>query len=183
MFLAHTPQAVKACHALWHPLPAFPERVVRRAQSLYRVAAVKRLGRRMAELLGRRAALPPDLDNLEAAGMIRRRFYGGCYTVPLTRIGGTVRPQRCFDGSFHPLNRATRGRWLAVAALMTQGEIMAPVSLDQVGDRYFVRDGCCRVSVAHALGHRTILADVTTCQVVGTLPWQRRALWPSGAWA
>ena len=43
---------------------------------------------------------------------------------------------------------------------MQRAQPLPPVSLIQVGDRYFVRDGHHRISVALALGRETIEAYV-----------------------
>jgi hypothetical protein len=45
----------------------------------------------------------------------------------------------------------------------------------QIGNLYFVRDGHHRISVARALGQRSIEAKVTVWQVTGPLPWQAGA--------
>jgi hypothetical protein len=51
------------------------------------------------------------------------------------------------------------------------------VKLIRVEEIYFVRDGHHRISVARALGQRTIEAQVVVWQVSGPLPWEteRRA--------
>jgi hypothetical protein len=42
---------------------------------------------------------------------------------------------------------------------------LPPVSLIQVGDRFYVRDGHHRVSVARALGQQYIEADITVWEL------------------
>jgi hypothetical protein len=184
MFIAHTSQAPKAFHALKRPVPSYAERIASRACGLYRLATLKRLAHRARTLFSRRAECLLVLNTIEGAGQVRAQFPAGRYPVPLARIRGTARHQPGFDSAFHPLNRSTRGRWLAIAALWAQGDDLPAVSLIQAGDLYFVRDGCCRVSVARALGHKYIPADVTLCQITGPLPWQPNgSLRQAGAWA
>jgi hypothetical protein len=184
MFIAHTSQVPKAFHALKRPLPSYPERITSRACSLYRLAALKHLVRRVRAIFSRRPPRLLDLGTIEGTGQVRAHFPAGRYPVPLAQIRGTARQQPGFDGAFHPLDRMTRSRWLAVAALRAQGDDLPAVSLIQAGDLYFVRDGCCRVSVARALGEDYIPAEVTLCQITGPLPWQPiGTLQRAGAWA
>jgi hypothetical protein len=184
MFIAHASQTPKAFHALKRPLPAYPERITARAWSLYRLATLKHLVHRVRALFSRRPQRLLDFGTINGAGQVRAQFPAGRYPVPLARIRGTVRHQPGFDGTFHPLNRTNRSRWLAVAALRAQGDDLPAVSLIQAGDLYFVRDGCCRVSVARALGQKYIPANVTICQITGPLPWQPNGtLQRAGAWA
>ena len=44
---------------------------------------------------------------------------------------------------------------------MQTGDTLPPVELLRVGDRYFVRDGHHRISIAKALGHNSVDAVVT----------------------
>jgi hypothetical protein len=54
-----------------------------------------------------------------------------------------------------------RSRWERIAAAQRRGEAMPPVSLFQIGELYFVRDGHHRVSVAKSQGRKDIDAYVT----------------------
>jgi hypothetical protein len=47
--------------------------------------------------------------------------------------------------------------------------VLPPVSLVQVGDEYFVRDGHHRISVAKAFGQETIEARVAVWEVEGAM--------------
>ena len=53
-----------------------------------------------------------------------------------------------------------RARWERIANAVRRGEPMPPISLFQIGEVYFVRDGHHRVSVARALGRTDIDAYV-----------------------
>ena len=77
------------------------------------------------------------------------------------RIVGTVDRAADFDRGFRPTTTRLRSRWERIAAAQRRGEALPPVSLFQVGDLYFVRDGHHRVSVAKSLGRDDIDAYVT----------------------
>ena len=85
----------------------------------------------------------------------------GQHVVPLDAIVGTVDRGRDFDRSFRPTTGRVRSRWEHIAAAMRRGESMPPVDLVRIGQIYFVRDGHHRISVARALGHTDIDANVT----------------------
>jgi hypothetical protein len=74
---------------------------------------------------------------------------------------GTVDRAADFDRGFRPTTTRLRSRWERIAAAQRRGEPLPPVSLYQVGELYFVRDGHHRVSVAKSLGRMDIDAYVT----------------------
>jgi hypothetical protein len=71
-------------------------------------------------------------------------------------IRGSESRSSDFDRDFNPLHDHNRRRWLNVAAARQRGKALPLVKLIQVGDVYFVRDGHHRISVARALGQRSI---------------------------
>jgi hypothetical protein len=85
----------------------------------------------------------------------------GIREIPLGEIDGTFEPSRAwlFDGCFRPAG-AARHRWERVWLAEERGTALPPISVVQVGDRYAVRDGHHRVSVARARGALTIDATV-----------------------
>ncbi len=85
----------------------------------------------------------------------------GLQQVPLDQIVGSAGKYRDFTRSFWPRNEKLRERWkwIYVAAHDFRG--LPPVELYQVGEVYFVKDGNHRISVARALGSKTIEAYVT----------------------
>jgi hypothetical protein len=85
----------------------------------------------------------------------------GLQVVDLDTIVGSVDRPRGFDRRFRPTSSDVRTRWERIATAMRRGEPLPPVLLYRVGEVHFVRDGHHRVSVARALGHRTIDARVT----------------------
>ena len=81
--------------------------------------------------------------------------------IPLAAIGGTVEPSKAaqFDRCFRPA-AAVRARWQRLWLAEHRGGVLPPISVVRVGDRYAVRDGHHRVSVARARGALTIDAAV-----------------------
>lgn len=75
------------------------------------------------------------------------------HEIPIEEINGTVEPSRArlFDGAFRPAGSA-RCRWESVWQAEERGAVLPPISVVRVGDRYAVRDGHHRVSVARARG-------------------------------
>jgi hypothetical protein len=97
------------------------------------------------------------VDALGRTGQVDR----GLQVVPLDMIVGTVDRAVDFDRGFRPTSARLRSRWERIAAAQRRGEALPPISLFQVGDLYFVRDGHHRVSVAKSLGRDDIDAYVT----------------------
>ncbi len=108
--------------------------------------------------LTRRSRCLLALDELEATFGAQRD--AGVQMVAIRQIRGTESRSSDFDRDFNPLHEHTRRRWLNVAAARRRGKALPPVKLIQVGAVYFVRDGHHRVSVARALGQRSIEARV-----------------------
>jgi hypothetical protein len=106
-----------------------------------------------------RLVLPYE-EVVEALGFVSEHSAGNA-VVPLDAIVGTVDRGRDFDRSFRPTTGRVRSRWEHIAAAMRRGEAMPPVDLVRIGELYFVRDGHHRISVARALGHADIDANVT----------------------
>jgi hypothetical protein len=121
------------------------------------------LGALVARLRGEpddvRLILPYE-EVVAALGYVSEHAAGKA-VVPLDAIVGTVDRGRDFDRRFRPTSGRVRSRWEHIATAMRRGEAMPPVDLVRIGQIYFVRDGHHRVSVARALGHTDINADVT----------------------
>jgi len=58
------------------------------------------------------------------------------------------------------------------------GISLPPIELVQVGNKYYVRDGHHRISVARRLGKIDVDAEVTAWDVSGPLPWEKQARIP-----
>jgi len=102
----------------------------------------------------------PFEEVVEALGRVGQ-VDRGLRVVPLDAIVGTVDRAADFDRGFRPTTTRLRSRWERIAAAQRRGEALPPVSLYQVGELYFVRDGHHRVSVAKSLGRVDIDAYVT----------------------
>ncbi len=85
----------------------------------------------------------------------------GLQVITLDSIVGSVDRQREFDRRFRPTSGQVRERWQRLALAQRRGESIPPIEVYRVGDMHFVVDGHHRVSVAHALGLKTIDAYVT----------------------
>jgi hypothetical protein len=126
---------------------------VRRRQVMSRLA--RRVGREPGDV---DVILPYD-EVVAALGYLEES-YVGLKTVPLDAILGTVDRAKGFDRQFRPTTARVRARWERIANAVRRGEPMPPISLFQIGQVYFVRDGHHRVSVARALGRTEIDAYV-----------------------
>lgn len=67
---------------------------------------------------------------------------------------------RDFDLEFNPLSDHNRERWIDILTAQNRGVVLPPVELIRIGDRYFVRDGHHRISVASARGQKSIEAQI-----------------------
>jgi hypothetical protein len=102
--------------------------------------------------------------------------------VPLTAVVGSASRSVDFDADFQVINPALCQRREGLLAMMRAGGQPAPVSLVQLGELYFVRDGHHRVSAAKALGWDSLPARVIrVCTVAYALCCLRTAHLPSKA--
>ena len=132
---------------------------------LYRCARARdRHGRFWSKLAGGSRCLL-DLKCIEPDDKVRTCCDAGRRTVPIAQIGGSEGRAGDFDRDFNPLQDYTRERWLGIAGARERGKALPPVSLVQVGDIYFVKDGHHRISVARALGQKAIEARVVMWQM------------------
>ena len=116
-----------------------------------------------------------DLDSVRGASTLRSCHHGGMRSVAVDRILGSEGRCHDFDAGFRPLRSHNKERWVRIAAARLMRTPLPPVTLTQVGDRYFVLDGHHRISVARALGQTEVDAEVTVCKVAGPLPWEQAA--------
>jgi hypothetical protein len=113
---------------------------------------------------------PRRLLNLEDARrnkILEGIYEAGCVTVEVAKIKGSECRSCDFDQDFLPLNETTQQRWVSVYATRLCGVSLPSVSLVQVGEVYYVRDGHHRISVARLLGEAYIEAHVQVWQVHG----------------
>ncbi len=138
-------------------------RAVSKFHNSYVRAKVKRL---LARLTGRSRALL-DLDDVRKSKPIESMHEAGCMTVDVRKIVGSECRVCDFDCDFLPLTDANQQRWVSVYAARLCGVSLPAVSLVQVGDVYYIRDGHHRVSVARLLGEQYIEANVQVWQAQG----------------
>jgi hypothetical protein len=139
-------------------------------QALYDRALEKgRRGQLWAGLTGHSRELL-CLEEISHDCTVQARSAGGTHTVAIAQICGSEGRVADFDRDFNPLQDHTRDRWLSIASALQRGRTLPPVALIQVGDRYFVRDGHHRISVARALGQKAIEATVEVWRVDSPLP-------------
>ncbi len=108
-----------------------------------------------------------QLKNLSTDGFKARSINShslGIRSVPLDQIHGSENRSGDFDAKFYPTRYEDRQRWVNIAKLRLLHVDLQAVSLIQVGEVYFVRDGHHRISVARALGEKYIDADVVQWQ-------------------
>ncbi len=139
----------------------------------------------------RRVDLLPSLydEYPHAAAAARREL--GLQIVPIDEIVGTTRRPSQSTSDFLPLPQLRgqnwRARWQRLRRAMDRHEVLPPVDLLKVGDRYFVTDGHNRVAAARHAGVVGIVADVTELllpgvetawvpQLVSTAPIDRAAM-------
>jgi hypothetical protein len=131
----------------------------RRRQVLSRLAAwLRREPDDVSEVL-------PFDEVVAALGRLGERRLG-LQLIPLDSIVGSVDRTRDFDRWFRPRSGRSRERWERLARAQRRGEAIPPIDVYRVGELHFVKDGHHRVSVAHALGFRTIDAFVTEVTTV-----------------
>ena len=92
----------------------------------------------------------------------------GSQVITLDSVVGTVDRGADFDRRFRPTSARLRERWERIATAERRGDPLPPIEVYRLGDLHFVRDGHHRVSVARALGRRSIEARVT--EVLTRLP-------------
>lgn len=112
---------------------------------------------RAARLLGRRRRALRSLT--DTAGVPRQP--SRLEVIPTDAIVGTLEPTIMFDAAFRPTSEHVRARWERVALAHRTGVSLAPITVLERPEGYYVVDGRHRVSVARALGHRDIEARVT----------------------
>jgi hypothetical protein len=116
-------------------------------------------------LTGAECSLLTLQDWLDGNGRLVNAHSKGVSTVPLGQIVGSEGRGEDFDQDFNPTNEVNRERWISVAAARLQGLPLPLVELIQIGERYFVRDGHHRISVARALKQEYIEALVTVWEI------------------
>ena len=115
----------------------------------------------LAALWAKLTGAYPYLEEFDchAARAQEGRKYLGLQTIPVKQITGSVSRGRDFDRRFRPLKKHLRDRWVG-AFLRSGNDSWPPISVNKVGNAYFVEDGHHRVSVANFFGMVSIQAEV-----------------------
>lgn len=151
--------------------------LIEKAQQLYQRAAWKgQAGLVWGKLSGRSRALLSFKTAL-ADQRLAGRHSGGTQVVRVEQICGSVDRTHDFDQNFNPVQAHTEQRWINLAVAWLAGVTLPPVTLIQVGERYFVEDGHHRLSVARALGQSFIDAEVTVWEVWPERQADRAVCW------
>jgi hypothetical protein len=131
--------------------------------------------RQVLNHLARRLRREPDdvgvvlpYEEVVSALGITGEHHVGHRVIALDSIVGSVDRSRDFDRTWRPTSNRPKERWQRMATAQRRGVAMPPISVYRIGDLHFIRDGHHRVSVAGAMGWRTIEADVT--EVTTRLP-------------
>ncbi len=142
----------------------FESQAMRQAIALFREARLQARLARLGAALTMQARSLRSLAKVTGARTIGDRHDAGVQTVAISRIHGSENRCHDFDRDFLPIQEHSRDRWLSVARARLTGVALPAVTLVQVRDEYYVRDGHHRISVARALGESFIEAEVTVWQ-------------------
>jgi hypothetical protein len=89
----------------------------------------------------------PDLDGSRHwSGLVAVK-----QTIAVGDILGSLYPRDDLDVDFRPIKSHNPQRWVKVATAMLRNMELPPVELVMLNERYYVRDGHLRVSVARVL--------------------------------
>jgi len=138
-----------------------------RAVSRFRALLLRARFRKFWADITHRSVRLLDLEDVRRSKAIEGSFDLGCVTIPVGSIRGSECRGRDFDDEFLPLDERARQRWASVYAARLCGVPLPAVSVVQVGEIYYLRDGHHRVSVARTLGEEYIEAQVQVWQVKG----------------
>lgn len=85
----------------------------------------------------------------------------GTHSVAIGQIVGSMGRVKDFDRDFFPCNHRSVNRWISIAIAFHKGIGLPAVQLYKIGEKYFVKDGNHRISVARVYGQAFIDAAVT----------------------
>ena len=118
----------------------------------------------LAAMTGRSSRLA-GIDILTNGKVATNQRYLGAKVVCIGDIQASEDRSGDFDRSFYPMVNHTKSRWLSIAVARLKGNTMPAVELIKIGDKYAVRDGHHRISVAIALGEDYIDAQVAVWEL------------------
>jgi hypothetical protein len=111
----------------------------------------------LAKLMGRDTSLQTFPSTLEGKNPNRKLL--PIQEILIDNVVGTLNRHADFDYKFRPLKKVELDRWVNTRLILDQ-EGWEPILVHKVGSEYFVEDGHHRLSVAHELGLKYILAKV-----------------------
>ena len=118
---------------------------------------------KLQSLLARMQWEKPELLSFyEVTDLIKptKETYLGMKTIPIKDIIGSEGRHRDFSPSFYPKKHELSSRWQSIDRADKSNITLPSISVYKLGDKYFVRDGNHRVSVAKSLGIEFIDAEV-----------------------
>lgn len=115
----------------------------------------------LAALWAKLSGAYPYLEEFDcyAVRLQAGRKYLGRQAIPVRQIKGSVGRGHDFDQKFRPLKKHLSDRWAQIF-LLSDIDGWPPISVNKVGETYFVEDGHHRVSVANFLGMEYLQAEV-----------------------
>ena len=123
-----------------------------------RRASLRRIRARLRKDLARNRLL--SFDEVKGSLGAFNQVYLGVRIVPVEKIVGSVNRYRDFDRTFLPAKANLETKWKRIDRAFHRAEALPPVSLYEIGEKYFVVDGNHRVSVARYQGTEMIDAEV-----------------------
>jgi hypothetical protein len=115
-----------------------------------------RLGQFWSKIFGK----SNQLDTLTSQPDSSHRPTNRIISVSIKEIKGSLGRSEDFDINFNPLKEYSRSRWISVATAYQMGISLPPIELVQVGNKYYVRDGHHRISVAKSMEQEMIDARI-----------------------
>lgn len=107
---------------------------------------------------------PLSFDEAAARAGVSSRLPIGQRTIRVKRIVGSAGKADKLGKDFLPLGSGpARGHYASIKRAMQEGVELPPISVYQLGNRYFVIDGHTRVAAAKELGVGFLDADVVEC--------------------
>jgi len=89
-----------------------------------------------------------------------KETYLGLKPIKVNSIIGSEDRFHDFSRAFFPKKKMLKNRWTSIDRANRQSVLLPPISVYQVGNYYFVRDGNHRVSVAKMMGIEYIDAEI-----------------------
>jgi hypothetical protein len=139
--------------------------------NLFALARRRAIWHRIWSVVRRRRYELLPLSEVEHALGVHSTHHAGIQQIRLRWIVGTEGRLEDFDNQFNPRRNSLKARWASIAMAWYQGIGLPALTLIQIGDYFFVRDGHHRVSVGLALGCEFYDAEVTVWDAADLKPF------------